>query len=707
MGGRLEFRVLGPLEMLEGGEPLRLRGGKQRALLARLLLDSGRTVSVAQLIDDLWGEKAPETARKMVQVYVSQLRKRLPKGMVQTRPPGYLLELADADFDLHRFEQLVTEGRSALATGEVETAAEKLRAALGLWRGPALAEFTEPFAQAESGRLEELRVVCLEERVETDLALGRHGDLVGELEALVERHPLRERLRGQLMRALYGAGRQAEALKAYRSFRERLADDLGMEPSAALKELERRILQQDAALDPQRRPGLLRSPPDNLPEVRHARSGEVRIAYQVLGAGPVDLVLVHGWICTFQPGWENPRIARFYRRLASIGRLILFDKRGTGLSDRVAPERLPDLETRMDDVRAVMDAVGSERAVVIGISEGGPMSILFAATHPERTAALVLVGSSARTMWAPDYPTGRTDEELARRLAIADADDWALSTTLDWLGRAAPDAAADEEQLRWYVSYVMRGTSPAGNKALRLMNQQIDVRNVLPAISVPTLILHRDREENAAGSRYLAQRLPGASVVELPGVDHLPWEGDQDRLLDEVERFVAETRDDVGPNRVLVTVLVVDIAGSTVKAGELASERWSELPERYLSVVRAQLIRFGGREVDEAGDGLLAVFDGPARAVRCASAIARAVPPLGLEVRAGLHTGEVELIGEGVRGIAVHIGARVAAEAGPGEVLVSQTVRDLVAGSGLEFDDRGSGELAGVPGEWRLLAVRL
>jgi hypothetical protein len=346
----------------------------------------------------------------------------------------------------------------------------------------------------------------------------------------------------------------------------------------------------------------------------------------------------------------------------------------------------------MDDVRAVMDAADSQRAVVIGISEGGPMSILFAATYPERTVGLVLIGSSARTRWAPDYPFGRTDEVLARRLAIADADDWARATTLEWLERASPTAVADEEQLAWYVSYVMRGTTPAGNRALRLMNNQIDVRHVLPAISVPTLVLHRDREENVAGSRYLAERLPGATVVELSGVDHLPWEGDQDRLLDEIERFLAGVEEEEGSNRVLVTVLVVRVAGAA--------------NEHFSSAVRAQLARFGGREIESAGDGVLAVFDGPARAVRCAAAIARAVRPLGLEVRAGLHTGEVELLGDSVRGTAVQIGARVAAEAGPGEVLVSQTVRDLVAGSGLEFDDRGIGDLAGVPGEWRLLAVR-
>ena len=705
--------MLGPLEVLAGGEPLQLGRGRQRALLARLLLDADRVVSVARLIDDLWGEGAPETAVKMVQVYVSQLRKRLPASLVVTRAPGYALELRGAELDLHRFEEFLARGRDALEAGRAQAASDDLRAELALWRGTALAEFSEPFASSEGTRLEELRLICLEERIEADLMLGRHGDLVGELETLVERQPLRERLRSQLMRALYGAGRQAEALTAYRAYRKRLAEDLGMEPSAALRELERRILRQDPELEA---PALPRapvpSPPSaappvaNMEGVRYARSDYVRIAYQAIGDGPVDLVLVHGWVCTFQPGWENPAIAGFYRRLASMGRLILFDKRGTGLSDRVAPDRLPDLETRIDDVRAVMDAVGSERAVIVGISEGGPMSMLFAATHPERTLGLVLVGSFARMMWAPDYPIGITEAEAERRLAAGDADDWARSTTLEWLGRTAPDILGDEEQIRWYMSYVMRGASPAGAAALRQMNQKIDVRHVLPTVPVPGLVLYRDGERYAEASRYIGSRLPNARTVELQGVDHLPWEGDQVAVLDEMERFLSDLHEETEPDRVLVTVLFTDLVGSTAKAEELGDRRWQELLDRHYGVTRAQLVRFRGREVATTGDGMFAVFDGPARAVRCAWAIVRGMRSLGLEVRAGLHTGEVQVVDGDVRGVAVHIGARVIALAAPSEVLVSQTVNDLIAGSGLEFDDRGTHRLAGVSGEWRLLAAR-
>lgn len=440
-------------------------------------------------------------------------------------------------------------------------------------------------------------------------------------------------------------------------------------------------------------------------EIRYAKSGEISIAYQVVGDGPLDLVLVHGWICTFQPGWEHPKIARFYRRLASIGRLILFDKRGTGLSDRVSTDRLPDLETRMDDVRAVMDAAGSERAGVLGISEGGPLCALFAATYPDRTSALVLMGTYAREKWAPDYPMGSTDEEWKAYRASVEREEWGLPITRRWLASTAPAAARDEEALRWYVSYVIRGASPGAERALELMNREIDVRQALPTIRVPTVVLYRAEESNRDVTRDMGERIPGARIVELPGNEHLPWEGDQDALLDEIERFLAGVQGDADVDRVLATVLFTDLVGSTAKAVELGDRGWRELLERHHTVIRGQLARFRGREIDTAGDGVFAIFDGPARAVRCACSIVREVRDLGLDVRAGLHTGEVELADDKVRGIAVHIGARVAAQAQPGEVLVSQTVTDLVAGSGLEFEPKASIELKGVPGEWRLLAA--
>jgi DNA-binding SARP family transcriptional activator/class 3 adenylate cyclase len=712
----MDFRLLGPLEVDGDATPVPLAAGKQRALLAILLLSANRTVSRDRIVDELWGDDAPESAQKMVQILVSQLRKVLPEPRLRTHAPGYTLEVADDELDLARFERLVAEGRRALTGGDAARASELLRDAVALWRGPALAEFSEPFARHEGARLEELRIGALEWRIDADLALGRHRDVVGELEALTVQHPLRERQRAQHMLALYRSGRHAEALAAYQAFRRTLADELGIEPSASLRELERSILRQDPGLEAAHEP----RPGDEAPpavdggdavargfdgEIGYARSGDVRIAFQVVGDGPVDLVLVHGWVCTFQPGWENPRLARFYRRLASIGRLILFDKRGTGLSDRVSPERLPDLETRMDDVRAVMDAVGSQRAVVLGISEGGAMSALFAATHPDRTVALVLMGTFARMMRAADYPIGLSGEDYEKRLAALEEDAWATAVTKEWLARVGSDLLRDPAAVRWYTSYVQRGASPGANRAIRLMNERIDIRGVLPTIGVPTLVLYRSGEYFRAGTLFMGERIPGARVVELAGNDHLPWAGDQEPLLDEIERFLSGVREEVEPDRVLATLLFTDIVGSTAKAAELGDRAWTELLGRHHRLVRAQLARFRGREVDTAGDGFFATFDGPARAVRCAAAIVDAVRSLGVDVRAGVHTGEIEQTNGSARGIAVHVGARIAAAARPGEVLVSSTVRDIVAGSGLAFEERGERMLEGVPGSWRLYAA--
>jgi DNA-binding SARP family transcriptional activator/pimeloyl-ACP methyl ester carboxylesterase len=713
----MEFRLLGPLEAFDGPVRLRVAAGKQRALLALLLLHANRTVSLEQIVDALWGEEVPDTAPKMVQIHVSQLRKAFPEPRLHTTPPGYLLEVGSEELDLARFERSVASARQALAQDDSGQARELLVHALELWRGPALVELSEPFARHESARLEELRIAALEWRIEADLALGHHRDVIGELEALIARHPLREHLRSQHMLALYRSGRQAEALAGYQAFRRMLADELGMEPSASLRELERLMLQQDPTLE---RPAFsqaqtLTSVSDRRhaavgdggheADIAYARSGNVRIAYEVTGEGPLDIVFVQGWICPFQPGWENPKMAGFYQRLASMGRLILFDKRGTGLSDRVSPERLPDLEMRMDDVRAVMDAVGSERAALLGISEGGAMSTLFAATHPERTLSLILVGTFPREMEAPDYPYGVSEEDLQRRLALLEEDDWASAATRDWLGRVAPDVLHDPSALRWYASYVRRGASPAATKAMRLMNTEIDVRDILPTISVPTLVVHRARETWRGGSRFMGEHIPGAKLVELPGNDHLPWEGDRESLLDEIERFLSGVRDDIEPDRVLATLLFTDVVGAAAKAADLGERAWHELLARHHRLVRAQLARYRGREVDVAGDGLLATFDGPARAVRCAAAIVESVRSLGVEARAGVHTGEIERSDGSAQGIAVHIGARIAAAARPREVLVSSTVKDIVAGSGIAFEDRGEHRLAGVPGAWRLFAA--
>jgi pimeloyl-ACP methyl ester carboxylesterase len=439
------------------------------------------------------------------------------------------------------------------------------------------------------------------------------------------------------------------------------------------------------------------------PRTRYTRSGDVNIAYQVVGDGPRDLVYVSGWVSHLEIMWEEPMLARFLRRLASFSRLILFDKRGTGLSDRVPASELPTLEQRMDDLRAVLDAVGSERAAVFGHSEGGNMSLLFAATYPERTTALVTFGIFAKRIRSPDYPWAPT---------VAEREGWVERLAVEWggpvdLATLAPSMAGDRHFEEWFASYLRMGASPGAAVALGRMNTPIDVRPVLAAIQVPTLVLHRtgDLDVNIEEARYIAQRIRGAKLVELPGGDHMPWVGDQDSVLDEIETFVTGVRPTPGPDRVLATVLYTDIVQSTDRAAQLGDARWRELRERHDAAVRHQLERHRGREVNTTGDGFVATFDGPARGIRCALAIREAVHGLGLEVRVGLHTGEVEVTGESVGGIALHIGARVAATASPGEVLVSSTVKDLVAGSGIGFEERGRRELKGVPGEWRLFSV--
>jgi pimeloyl-ACP methyl ester carboxylesterase len=438
---------------------------------------------------------------------------------------------------------------------------------------------------------------------------------------------------------------------------------------------------------------------------RYAKAPDgVSIAYQVVGDGPRDLVWVPGWVSHIEAAWEEPTLARFFERLASFSRLILFDKRGTGLSDRVAESDLPTLEMRVADVLTVCDAVGSDRAALFGVSEGAPMCVLFAATHPERTSAIVLFGGYAKRLEAPDYPIGgsrQAHEAFMQEIA----DDWGGPVGLDV---RAPSRIGDKRFRTNWARYLRLGASPAAVVALSSMNAEIDVRPILASTRVPTLVLHRtgDRTIPLAAGRDLAAHIPGAKMVEMPGEDHLPWIGDADRVVGEIEEFLTGVRHHPEHDRVLATVLFTDIVGSTERAAELGDKTWGDLLAAHHALVREQLARYGGREVGTAGDGFLATFDGPARAIRCALALASAVRPIGLEIRAGLHTGEIELEPDGgVRGLAVHIGARIAAMAGAGEVLTSRTVKDLVAGSGLSFQDRGEAVLKGVPDEWQIFAV--
>ena len=412
-----------------------------------------------------------------------------------------------------------------------------------------------------------------------------------------------------------------------------------------------------------------------------------------------------GWVSHLDYFWAEPGFARFLRRLAAFSRLILFDKRGTGLSDRVALADLPTLEQRMDDVRAVLDAVGSARAALVGVSEGAALCTLFAAAYPERTAALVTLGGYARRLWAPDYPWGDRPEEQRRFQERVDRA-WPIDEALE---ERAPSRARDPRFREWWATYLRMSASPGAAVALSRMNSAVDTRRVLPSIRVPALILHRtgDRSLPVEGSRYLAAHIPGARYVELPGDDHLPFVGDQDALLDEVEQFLTGARPAPEPDRVLLTVAAVEAVSTVSTAVRLGAAGWRAAFEALGARVRQELARYRGRQIRTTGAGFLATFDGPARAVRCAGAVVGAAAGLGLAVRAGVHTGECDVLGDGdVGGVALQLACGVLAQARPGDVLVSSTVTDLVAGSGLAFEGQGTHRFEGVPGEWRLFRVQ-
>ena len=438
------------------------------------------------------------------------------------------------------------------------------------------------------------------------------------------------------------------------------------------------------------------------PETMYARSGDVNIAYQVIGDAPLDLVFVMGWVSHLEYFWREPSFARFLLRLASFSRLILFDKRGTGLSDRVPINQLPTLEQRMDDVRAVMDAVGSERAALCGVSEGGPMCSLFAATYPEKTLALVMIGTYAKRIRDAEYPWGPTAEQREQFFEVM-SKHWGGPVGID---ERAPSVADDPQFRDWWATYLRMGASPGAAVALTQMNAEIDVRNVLPSIRVPSLVIHRTEDQclKVEEGRFVADRIPGAKFVELPGNDHLPFVGDQDAILDEVEEFLTGVRHPIEPDTVLATVMVARLVGIKDLVDRLGPERWAEWWRRLHAHITKEIEWFRGREIDILENRLLAIFDGPARAIRCASAITEYASRLGVQTCTGLHTGECEIVDGQVAGAAAQMCVCVANEAEAGEILVSSTVKDLVAGSGIRFEERGVHMLSGC-GEWRLFAI--
>jgi predicted ATPase/pimeloyl-ACP methyl ester carboxylesterase/DNA-binding CsgD family transcriptional regulator len=440
-------------------------------------------------------------------------------------------------------------------------------------------------------------------------------------------------------------------------------------------------------------------------ETRYARSGDVSIAYQVVGHGPLDVVFVMGWVSHLDWFWQEPRFAHFLRRLAGFSRLILFDKRGTGLSDRAV--ELPTLEQRMDDVRAVMDAVGSERAALLGISEGGPLCALFAASYPERTRALVMIGSFPRRLWATDYPWGSSIEERNRFVEEIERGWGSIAWAARDLERRAPSVARDERFVRWWATYLRMSASPGAAAALVRMNSQIDIRQVLPAIRVPTLVVHRtgDQEPRVEVGRYMAERIPGAKYVEQPGDDHLPFVGDQDTLLDAVEEFLTGAPTAAVADTVVTTVLAMEVVDAAAVVAAVGEHRWREIEAAHAAVVHSEIERYRGRPAGRAAGAFLAAFDGPARAVRCVWAILDGTRPLEIELRAGLHTGECDVLDGELSGLPLRIAAWVMGQAAPGEILASSTVRDLVAGSTIEFTERDARLVEDAPGAWRVFRV--
>ncbi len=443
------------------------------------------------------------------------------------------------------------------------------------------------------------------------------------------------------------------------------------------------------------------------PEVKYANSGTVHIAYQLLGSGPVDFLLARSGVYHLEVAWEHPLNARYHQELASLGRLIVFDKRGTGLSDRDVG--VATLEERMDDGRAVLDAVGSRRAVLVAARDAASVALLFAATYPERTRGLILMSPLATGVWSPDFPWAPTREQVESAIQ-RDLRDWGSPAHVERLAsELAPSRVDDAEFKRWLGRLLRNGASPSAGLALARMNMEIDVRSALAAVHVPTLILHPkgDRAVSVEHGRYLAARIPGARLVETPGMDHLFWLSAEqtEAVFDEIHRFVEGSSDVPETDRILTTVLFTDLVESTRQASHLGDRAWTEVLGRFLDDARTETARFRGKTIKSTGDGLLAIFDGPTRAVRCACVLRDHARAAGLEIRAGLHTGECVLKDGDVHGIAVHIAARVSQAAGDGEVLVSGTVHDLSVGSDVRFADRGTRSLKGLEGEWRMFSV--
>jgi DNA-binding SARP family transcriptional activator/pimeloyl-ACP methyl ester carboxylesterase len=704
----VEFRILGPLEVTACGRSLELAAPRVRALLALLIVHANQVVPAGRLIEELWPGHPADRAAASLQVRLSELRKALRSAgeadRLITRPPGYRLQAAPGEVDAAIFEQLAAEGEAALAAGDAVVAARRLDEALGLWRGPALADVADaaPSARAEAGRLEEIRLAALESRTEALLGCGKHRELIAELESLTTAHPLRERLWSHRMLALYRAGRQGDALHAYHELRTILGHDLAIEPSPELRDLYAAILRQDPALDglPAHGP---HSHADAPPQTHYVRSADgIHIAYQVLGRGERDIVFVPGLMSHLELLWDDPETAGFFRRLATLGRLILFDKRDTGLSDRGPADST--LDERMSDVQAVMNAARSARAVLFGYSEGAAMSILFAATHPERVTSLILGSAAARWFPAPGYPCGQASDEMYTALQEIGTHQWGQGASIEWY---LPSRSGSPHARQLFARFERMAISPSAFLRMLRMIREIDVRAALPAIHVPTLVIQRldDRITPPCHGRYLAAHIADARYFEQPGDHSLRFtgSGDSDALHGEIADFLTSSAHLRETGRVLATIMLARTAGSQTPAA--AAGHRNQL-DAHRAAARQQVRHHRGCLIERTGPGVLATFDAPGQAIRCAAAIREDAAARGIQVRAGIHTGEVDLTGDDITGTSMLITDHITALAQPAEILVSRTVKDLVAGSGISFTGRGYHTLAGLPDEqWPLFAL--
>jgi DNA-binding SARP family transcriptional activator/pimeloyl-ACP methyl ester carboxylesterase len=684
----VQVSLLGPLTVqVESGDVV-IAAAKERSLLAALALNPGRVVGTDALLDALWGDTPPATGRKTLQTYVANLRRALGSDVIVTEPAGYLLRI-DADaVDVSRFRALVHDGEDALRAGLIDRARDRLAEAMAQWRGEPLAGVAPHTGLAgEAVRLGEEYRGALEARIGADLAAGCGGELVGELEALVREHPFRERLWAHLMVALYRGGRQADALAAYGRARTILREELGLDPGGELRRVEQAVLEHDPTL--QASPPRPAPTPATLtaarPPVRYARAGDgVHVAYRIVGDGPVDIIAVPGFVSHLDMWWDAPT-DHLVRRLASFSRLILFDKRGMGLSDRPP---VVDVEHWVDDTLAVLDAACSDRAVILGISAGAPTAMLFAATHPDRTRALILHGGYARFLPGDGYDPG---------FDLATADVFVDKMIREWgtgsgISSLAPSFKHDPAARAFWARCQTLAASPAAAGTFLRALMEIDVRHVVSTIECPTLILHAARDLNVPveAARLCRDLIRGAELVELDSDIHLIWLSDViDEVTANIERFVERSIPSFSDiDRALATVLAVPMR---------QRDSWPE--ESFHSTID----QWRGRPIDAPG---LATFDGPARAVHCARALLGALSSQGHDTGAAIHTGECVLAGNDVQGAAVSIARQLAAHARSGEVLVSQTVRDLLVGSNITLERRDSQRFDGIEGVWDVFSAK-